>query len=128
MSTENSTHSKIWKQTFMKTTESRILSKHKCRSFLLNRCMAGGIHFKPYTFLTSLPPEFTAHMEKVCDHRFKHPPCLGRDANGCSVTKASGVYTMSMLSTVVSTIICGLVAGSKRVSLDVNDALYSANA
>ena len=65
-------------------------------------------------------------MELVCDHRFKYPPCLGRNANGCSVTKASGVYTMSMLSMMVSTI--GLVAGSEKVILDVSGALRSANA
>ena len=122
VSIENPTHSKLWKQPFMKAIESSILSKHKCRSFLLNRCMAGGIHFKQYKFLTSLPPEFTAHMGKVCDHRFKHPACLGRDANGKSVTKASGVYTMSMLSMMVSTI--GLVAGSEKIISDASDGLH----
>ena len=50
VSIENPTHSKLWKQPFMKAIESSILSKHKCRSFLLNRCMAGGIHFKQYKF------------------------------------------------------------------------------
>ena len=44
-------------------------------------------------------------MEKICDHTFKHPPCLGRDANGNSVvTKASGVYTNELVFMIVACI------------------------
>jgi len=77
---ENPTHSKFWKQTFFKRLERTVAKAHVARSFLLNRCRVGGIHFKQYKFFTSLPPSATKHMERLCDHDFKHPPCLGRDA------------------------------------------------
>ena len=101
---ENPTHSKFWKQSFMKRIEQTIAETRTARSFLLNRCKVGGIHFKQYKFYTSLPPIATAHMELTCDHSFKHPPCLGRDANGNSVTKASGVYTNEMVFMIVACI------------------------
>ena len=50
-------------------------------------------------------------MEMTCDHHFKHPPCLGRDANGRSVTAASGVYTKSMVFCIVG--IVALMSGPK---------------
>ena len=43
-------------------------------------------------------------MELECDHTFRHPPCLGCDSNGASVTKASGVYTKSMVMMIASAI------------------------
>ena len=101
---ENPTHSKFWKQTFMKRIETSVDNHHVSRSFLLNRCRVGGKHFKQYKFFTSLPPSATKHMGKVCDHAFKHPPCLGRDANGNSVTKASGVYTNELVFMIVACI------------------------
>ena len=94
---ENPTHSKFWKQEFMENIRAYVSEIHTPREFLLNRCRVDGIHFKQYKFFTSLPNEYTDHMEMTCDHHFKHPPCLGRDANGRSVTAASGIYTKSMV-------------------------------
>ena len=94
---ENPTHSKFWKQEFMENIRAYVSKVHTPREFLLNRCRVDGIHFKQYKFFTSLPNEYTDHMEMTCDHHFKHPPCLGRDANGRSVTAASGIYTKSMV-------------------------------
>ena len=99
---ENPTHSKFWSQPFMSEIEAAVKTKLYGRSFLLNRCRVGGTHFKQFKFYTSLPPHATKHMELKCDHHFKHPPCLGRDANGNSVTKASGVYTRSMVFMIVA--------------------------
>ena len=67
---ENPTHSKFWKQTFMKRIETTVDDHHVSRSFLLNRCRVGGEHLKQYKFFTSLPPSATKHMGKVCDHSF----------------------------------------------------------
>ena len=105
---ENPTHSKFWKQTFFKRIERTVAEAHVARSFLLNRCRVGGKHFKQFKFFTSLPPANTSHMQLLCDHTFKHPPCLGRDANGASVTKASGVYTMDMVFMIV--VIIGMLS------------------
>jgi len=101
---ENPTHSKFWRQDFMREITSIAQLKHPTRTFLLNRCRVGGIHFKQYKFFTTLPPATTDHMELECDHTFRHPPCLGRDSNGASVTKASGVYTKSMVMMIASAI------------------------
>ena len=96
---ENPTHSKFRKQDFMENIRARVLvsNVHTPREFLLNRCRVDGIHFKQYKCITSLPDVYTRHMEMTCDHHFKHPPCLGRDANGRSVTAASGICTKSMV-------------------------------
>ena len=99
---ENPTYSKFWKQMFFKRLELTVAETHCARSFLLNRCRVRGIHFKQYTFFTSLPPCVTKHMERLCNHDFKHPPSLGRDANGNSVTKASGVYTKELVFLIVA--------------------------
>ena len=96
---ENPTHSKFWAQLFMYEIEAAINTKFNSCSFLLNRCQVGGTHFKQFKFYMPFPQHATKHMELTCDHHFKHPPCLGRNANGNSVTihKASGVYTRSMI-------------------------------
>ena len=52
---ENPTHSKFWKQPFMRTAEAIVSKNHILRYFLLNRCRVGGKHFKQYKFFTSLP-------------------------------------------------------------------------
>ena len=100
--------------------------KHTPRSFLLNRCRVGGKHFKQFKFFTSLPAKHTKHMELTCDHHFWHPPCLGRDANGNSVTKASGVYTTLMVHMIVAVI--GLTSGVKNAVKLVGDGLHKSNA
>ena len=74
---ENPTHSNFWKRTFFKRLELTVAEAHCARLFLLNRCRVGGIHFKQYKFFTFLPPSITKHMERLCDHDFQHPPCLG---------------------------------------------------
>jgi hypothetical protein len=65
-------------------------------------------------------------MELTCDHHFRHPPCLGRDANGNLVTKASGVYTTSMVHMIVAVI--GLTSGVKDAVKLVGDGLHKHNA
>ena len=123
---ENPTHSKFWKQTFMKRIGCIVGETHAPRSFLLNRCRVGGKHFKQFKFFTSLPAEHTKHMELTSDHHFRYPPCLGRDANGNSVTKASGVYTTSMVHMIVAVI--GLTSGVKDAVKLVGDGLHKHNA
>ena len=92
-------------------------------TFLLNRCCTGGIHFKQYKFLTSLPCAFTNHMELECDHYFEHPPCLGRDVNGNSVTCASGVYTDHMVYMLAVTI--GRLTSHNTPLMTVRNALHA---
>ena len=53
-------------------------------------------------------------------------PGLGRDANGNSVTKASGVYTTSMVHMIVAVI--GLTSGVKNAVKLVGDGLHKHNA
>jgi hypothetical protein len=122
---ENPTHSKLWNQPFMKSIIASTSTVHTGRTFLLNRCRVGGIHFKQYKFFTTLPPFATKHMELMCDHHFKHPPCLGRDVNGNSVTRASGVYTREMLFHIIS--IIGMAAGRPEVLERVSAMVQSAN-
>ena len=121
---ENPTHSKLWNEPCLKSIESSVSSKHTCRSFVLNRCIPGSRRFKQYTFLTSLPEKFTAHMESAGDPRFKHPPCNGRDTNGVAAARATGVITLEAM--LVSTI--GLVVGSEKVISDVSDSVHMAEA
>lgn len=64
-------------------------------------------------------------MELMCDHHFTHPPCLGRDVNGNSVTRASGVYTREMLFHIIS--IIGMAAGSPGILELVSAMVQSAN-
>ena len=123
---ENPTHSKFWKQAFMTQIKNIVGEKHTPRSFLLNRCRVGGKHFKQFKFFMSLPAKHTKHMELTCDHHFRHPPCLGRDANGNSVTKASGVYTTSMVHTIVA--VNGLTSGLDNAVKLVGDGLHKLNA
>ena len=86
---ENSTHYKFWKQPVMTQIGYIVGEKHTQCTFLLNRCHVGGKHFKQFKLFTSLPATNTNHMELTCNHHFWHPPCLGRNANGNSVNKAS---------------------------------------
>ena len=97
---------------------------HTPREFLLNRCRVDGIRFKQYKLFTSLPNEYTDHMEMMCDHHFKHPPCLGRGANGRTVTVASGIYTKSMVFCLVG--IVALMVGP-HVSLREIHTVYIHN-
>ena len=60
-------------------------------------------------------------MEMKCDHHFKHPPCLGQDANGRSVTAASGVYTRAMLYCLVGCI--AMLVGAKEKLTSISDSL-----
>ena len=122
---ENPTHSKIWTQTFMKCTMADVDRVHHGRSFRLNRCrLAGGVHFKQFKLYTSLPPHATNHMENLtCDHHFKHPPCLGRDANGRSVTRASGVYTRSLTLMLVACI--GLLVGLPSIVKTIGKSVHT---
>ena len=96
---ENSIHFKFWTQPFMSDIKAAVNTKYNGRSFLLNRCRFGGTYFNQFKFYTPFPPHATKHMELTCDHHFKHSPCLciGLNANGNSVTKASGVYICSMV-------------------------------
>ena len=123
---ENPTHSKFWSQPFMSEIEAAVNTKFNGRSFLLNRCRVGGTHFKQFELYTSLPPHATKHMELTCNHHFKHPPCLGRDANGNSVTKASGVYTRSMIFMIVACV--GLLTGLKKTLSQVSEHVHCAHA
>ena len=45
---ENPTHSKFWKEDFVKEICTIIRVKHpaRARTFLLNRCMVDGVHFE----------------------------------------------------------------------------------
>ena len=122
---ENPTHSKLWNQPFMKSIIASTSPFHTGRTFLLNRCRVGGIHFKQFKFFTTLPQFTTKHMELVCDHHFKHPPCLGRDVNGNSVTRASGVYTREMLFHIIAVI--GMAAGRPDILERVSAMVQSAN-
>ena len=124
---ENPTHSKFWKQPFMTKAEAIISKRHSPRYFLLNRCRTGGKHFKQYKFLTTLPRHATSHMELTCDHKYRHPPCLGRDVNGNSVTKASGVYTDDMVS-MICAVIATMSVTSKLTAKDVSNHLHAAMA
>lgn len=101
---ENIVHSKFWKQDFVKRMSHVVDTKYASRTFLLKCCRTGGIHLNQYKFRTSLSCAFTDHMELECDHHFKHPRCLGRDVNGNSVTRASGVYTEHMVYMLAATI------------------------
>ena len=66
-------------------------------------------------------------MELLCDHTFKHPPCLGRDANGASVTTASGVYTTEMVFMIVA--IIDMLSPKMLDSLNtVSNRIHEANA
>ena len=124
---ENPTHSKFWKQPFMRTAEAIVSKNHILRYFLLNRCRVGGKHFKQYKFFTSLPRHATSHMELTCDHSYRHPPCLGKDANGNSVTKASGVYTDDMVS-MICAVIATMSETSKLTVKDVSNHAHAAKA
>ena len=122
---ENPTHSKIWNQPFMESIIASTSAVHTGRTFLLNRCRVGGVHFKQYKLFTTLLPFATKHMELMCDHHFKHPPCLGRDVNGNLVTRASGVYTCGMLFHIIS--IIGMAAGCPEILERVSAMVQSAS-
>ena len=80
----------------------------------MNYCRVAGRHFKAIQFYTTLPPAATAHMETlICDHRFRHPPCIGRDANGVALTQATAAYTNDMVAQLVSAV--SYVVGSPSV-------------
>jgi hypothetical protein len=110
----------------MTEIEAAVNTKFNGCSFLLNRCRVEGTHFKQFKFYTSLPPHATKHMELKCDHHFKHPLCLGRDANGNSVTKASGVYTRSMVFMIVACV--DLPTGLKKTLSQVSEHVHRAHA
>ena len=87
--------------------------------------LVGFIFYKQYKFFTTLPPFATQHMELMCDHHFKHPPCLERDDNGNSDTRASGIYTREMLLHIIS--IVGMAAGRPRILYRVSAFVQSVN-
>ena len=62
-------------------------------------------------------------MELKCDHHFKHPPRLGRDANGNLVTRASGVYTDHMVYMLAATI--GRLTSHNAPLVTVSNALHA---
>ena len=64
-------------------------------------------------------------MELTCDHHFMHPPCLGCDANGNSVTKSSGVYTRSMVFMIV--VCVGLLVGLKKSLIQISEHEHRAH-
>ena len=124
---ENPTHSKFWQQPFMRHIEAATSNKHVGRYFRVNRCRVGGVHFKQFNFYTSLPESKTKHLELTCNHHFKHPPCLGRDANGNSVTCASGVYTPQLVFMLITCVglLVGLPDTLAKIGIPVHEAYAS---
>ena len=107
---ENPAASSFWKQDFVKKMESETPDDRTWRDIVINYCRVGGRYLKPIRFRTTAPPTVTAHMEGLlCDHEFKHPRCVGQDAEGESCTKvtASYMHNLIMILVMVACVLLG---------------------
>ena len=111
---ENPDHSAFWRESFVDDIKKTAPPGHEWRDVRLNMCMAGGPHFKMLRFMTTVPASATSHMERTCDHGFKHPLCHGRDETGRSRTALTAAYTADLLMMLVG-VVAILMASRQRL-------------
>ena len=99
---ENPAYSKLWLEPAIEKIKAEAPHGRRWRYAELNFCRVGGPHFKRMRFLTNAPRWTTAHMELLCDHKFKHPPCAGRDQVTSAPTNKFSGDAETGLDTLVS--------------------------
>ena len=132
---ENPSKSIFWEQDFCKEIKEETPPTKTWRDVIVNLCMVGGSHFKAMRFRTTSPPEAMAHMEKKCDHDYKHPPCRGRHADGTSRTRAAAAYTPTLVKLIIAVgaIMAGYIAGmnvssTSSTEFDIGDTAWTEQA
>ena len=91
----------MWQEPAIETIKTEASHGRMWRYAELNFCRVGGPHFKKMRFLTNAPTWATAHMELLCDHKFKHPHCAGRDGEGVARTAKSAAYPHTLVRMIV---------------------------
>ena len=73
-------------------------------------------------FWTTAPTHATAHMERQCDHEFKHPPCTRRTESGVLKTRATAAYTNTLVRMLVAVvaIMAGHISGGDAFTTDAS--------
>ena len=130
---ENPEKSRFWDQDFCDKIQDETPATKTWRDVIVNLCRVGGAHFKAMKFRTTAPPKATEHMELKCDHKHKHPPCRGRDADGVALTRTTAAYTPTLVKLIVAVgaILGGYTAGMQttpQVEVGITNAAWAEEA